>query len=294
MTVKEWAFDLLDDDAAGGRRHVCRLCSKQLGSRNMLFRHLERDHGRTSSALQLQEAAEASLRARRKARALDREIDKTRALLNLSNLPELLVGSDDSDNGSGLSSEDEAVGSTRKQQPDLPLYGLVTETDTDSDSDGEDDADMNCYAQHAEQSFFGLADLVESDVDSGDDAPNHGRGPDPPDPLDTDIAGLAEGAELHKEPSECYAARALAALDASDSDSDEPPPTGNIYCLHDAEPDAQPAGPDDRPPTEKHVWPPSTLSGRRRPPDIKLSALCVTRGAMARRSRTGWLRRSWL
>ena len=73
MTVEEWAFNLLD----GGRRHICRLCSKQFESRNMLFRHLERIHGKTSSALRLQEAAEASLSARRKARTLEREICKT-------------------------------------------------------------------------------------------------------------------------------------------------------------------------------------------------------------------------
>jgi hypothetical protein len=51
-------------------------------------------------------------------------------------------------------------------------------------------------------------------------------------------------------------ARALADVwIESDSDSEDPvelPPTGNVYCLSDAEPDAQPAGPGDRPPTEKH------------------------------------------
>jgi hypothetical protein len=146
--------------------------------------------------------------------------------------------------------------------PNLPLQSdqslfdledLVSETDTESDSGSDDAADANC---REDNSLFGLEDLVSSDGDSDEEVPEHGRGPDLFDPLDTNIEELGDGARLHQEPSECYTARALADVwIESDSDSEdlvELPPTGNVYCLSDAEPDAQPAGPGDRPPTEKH------------------------------------------
>ena len=113
----------------------------------------------TMGALLRQEAAEASLKAKREAWKQEREICSVRAKLGLPDLP------------------------LRADRSLFGLADLVSDTDTESDSDSDDDADTG---SRADDPFFGIADLVESD----EEVPDQGRGPDLFAPLDTNIEGV--------------------------------------------------------------------------------------------------------
>ena len=93
ITMEEYAYGFHNLSAAFDRGSTCRLCCKLFGSRNSLFQHLERDHGDTSRARRLQEAAETFLEGERKKELQLEELQSDKMLLHLYEQPDL-VGSD--------------------------------------------------------------------------------------------------------------------------------------------------------------------------------------------------------